>query len=103
MTAEQIRQARGLVTLPGNSIASIARLLGVSRSTIYKYLPELAAGHHPAARPRPGRSPGPAGHHGGTAAATAAGSANNNPRRSRQEAPAPLSQQIPARIPDHMR
>ena len=67
MTAEQIRQARGLVTLPGNSIASIARLLGVSRSTIYKYLPELADGHHPASRPpAPGRSPGPAGHHGGT-------------------------------------
>ena len=53
MTAEQIRQARGLVTLPGNSIASIARLLGVSRSTIYKYLPELAGGHHPAGQVPP--------------------------------------------------
>ena len=49
MTGEQIRQARDLLTLPGNSISSIARLLGVSRSTIYKYLPELADGHRPAA------------------------------------------------------
>ena len=49
MTAEQIRQAREPVTLPGNSISSIARLLGVSRSTIYKHLPEPADGHRPAA------------------------------------------------------
>ena len=49
MTAEQIRQAHDLLTLPGNSISSIARLLGVSRSTIYKHLPELASGHRPAA------------------------------------------------------
>jgi DNA invertase Pin-like site-specific DNA recombinase len=57
MTAEQIRQAR-TCTLPGNSISSVARLLGVSRSTVYKYLPELAGGHRPAAGqippPRPG-------------------------------------------------
>ncbi len=55
MTAEQIRQARDLLTLPRNSISSIARLLGVSRSTIYKHLPELASGHRPAAQiPPPG-------------------------------------------------
>ena len=58
MTGEQIRQARDLLTLPSNSISSIARLLGVSRSTIYKHLPELANGHNPAAGqippPRPG-------------------------------------------------
>jgi len=58
MTAGQIRRARDLVTLPGNNISSIARLPGVSRSTIYKYLPELAAGHRSAAGqiplPRPG-------------------------------------------------
>ena len=58
MTAEQIRQARDLLTLPGNSISSIARLLGVSRSTIYKYLPELADGHNPAARQIPPSRPG---------------------------------------------
>jgi DNA invertase Pin-like site-specific DNA recombinase len=57
MTAEQIRQARDLLTLPRNSISSVARLLGVSRSTIYKHLPELASGHRPAAQippPSPG-------------------------------------------------
>src|ERR1035437_2678109 len=48
MTGEQIRQARDLLTLPGNSISSIARLLGVSRSTIYKYHPELADGYREA-------------------------------------------------------
>ncbi|WP_225878551.1 helix-turn-helix domain-containing protein [Spongiactinospora rosea] len=41
MTAEQIRHARGLLTRP----ETIARSLGVSRSTIYKYAPELATGH----------------------------------------------------------
>jgi transposase-like protein len=44
MTPEQIRHARDLLTHPGNSVSSIARLLGVSRSTIYKYVPELTAG-----------------------------------------------------------
>ena len=58
MTGEQVRQARDLLTLPGNSIASIARLLGVSRSTIYKYLPELADGHRPAAAQIPPPGPG---------------------------------------------
>ena len=43
---------------PGNSISSIARLLGVSRSTIYKHLPELAAGHNPAAVQIPPSRPG---------------------------------------------
>ncbi|HMD92202.1 MAG TPA: helix-turn-helix domain-containing protein [Trebonia sp.] len=61
MTAEQIRQARDMLTLPRNSISSIARLLGVSRSTLYKHLPELASGHRPAAQippPGPGSGPG---------------------------------------------
>lgn len=44
MTPEQVRHARALLTQPDASIASIARLLGVSRSTIYKYLPELKTG-----------------------------------------------------------
>ena len=42
MTAEQIRHARDLLTRPDNTVSSIARLLGVSRATIYKYVPELA-------------------------------------------------------------
>ena len=58
MTGEQIRQARDLLTLPVNSISSIARLLGVSRSTIYKHLPELANGHRPAAGQIPPSRPG---------------------------------------------
>jgi DNA invertase Pin-like site-specific DNA recombinase len=41
MTPEQIRHARDLLTHPGNTVSSIARLVGVSRSTIYKYVPEL--------------------------------------------------------------
>jgi DNA invertase Pin-like site-specific DNA recombinase len=44
MTEEQIRHARAMLADPGASISSIAKLLGVSRMTIYKYVPELAAG-----------------------------------------------------------
>jgi predicted transcriptional regulator len=47
MTAEQIRHARDLLTRPGNTVSSIARLLGVSRATIYKYAPELTGGGRP--------------------------------------------------------
>ncbi|WP_280392799.1 recombinase family protein [Nocardia wallacei] len=43
MNAEQIRQARAMLTRPEESVSSIARLLGVSRSTLYKYLPELTS------------------------------------------------------------
>jgi len=43
MTREQIRHARALLAQPDATIASIARLIGVSRSTIYKYVPELKA------------------------------------------------------------
>ncbi|MEU6261738.1 helix-turn-helix domain-containing protein [Saccharopolyspora shandongensis] len=41
MTPEQVRHARALLAEPDNTVAFIARLLGVSRSTIYKYVPEL--------------------------------------------------------------
>ena len=44
MTAEQIRHARDLLTRPDNTVSSIARLLGVSRATIYKYIPEVTTG-----------------------------------------------------------
>lgn len=43
MTEEQIRHARGLLTDPETTITSIAKLLAVSRTTLYKYVP-LAAG-----------------------------------------------------------
>jgi DNA invertase Pin-like site-specific DNA recombinase len=41
LTAEQIRHAQDLLARPQNTVSSIARLLGVSRSTIYKYVPEI--------------------------------------------------------------
>jgi DNA invertase Pin-like site-specific DNA recombinase len=50
MTSEQIRHARALLAQPDETIASIARLLGVSRSTIYKHVPEAKGGHLPAHR-----------------------------------------------------
>ncbi len=51
MTAEQIRHARDLLTRPDNTVSSIARLLGVSRATIYKYVPEVTTGRATAALP----------------------------------------------------
>ncbi|WP_425506620.1 recombinase family protein [Streptomyces rectiverticillatus] len=44
MTDEQVRHARDLLTRPKNTVTSIAKLLGVSRNTIYKYVPELKGG-----------------------------------------------------------
>ena len=44
MTPDQVRSARTLLAEPDHSVTSIAKLLGVSRSTIYKYLPELRGG-----------------------------------------------------------
>ncbi|MEV4177810.1 helix-turn-helix domain-containing protein [Nonomuraea sp. NPDC049709] len=38
-----------------NTVSSIARLLGVSRSTIYKYVPDLATGR-PAVEPPTARA-----------------------------------------------
>jgi hypothetical protein len=35
---------KNLLVRPGNSVASIAELLGVSRSAIYKYVSELKSG-----------------------------------------------------------
>ena len=51
MTAEQIRHARDLLTRPDNTVSSIARLLGVSRATIYKYVPGVTTGRQAAALP----------------------------------------------------
>jgi DNA invertase Pin-like site-specific DNA recombinase len=59
MTAEQIQHARDLLARPDNTVSSIARLLGVSRATIYKYVPELANRHRPAALAAPRESPEP--------------------------------------------
>ncbi|MFI1890453.1 recombinase family protein [Streptomyces jumonjinensis] len=47
MSAEQIRHARSMLADPDASISSIAKLLGISRTTLYKYVPELKAGGRP--------------------------------------------------------
>ncbi|MEU8718198.1 recombinase family protein [Streptomyces sp. NPDC003344] len=47
MSAEQIRHARAMLADPEASISSIAKLIGVSRTTLYKYVPELKAGGRP--------------------------------------------------------
>jgi len=57
MTAEQIRHARDLLTRPDNTVSSIARLLGVSRATIYKYVPEVTTACAAATLP-PGQQKG---------------------------------------------
>jgi DNA invertase Pin-like site-specific DNA recombinase len=44
LTPEQVEHARYLLTRPENTIASIARLLGVSRATIHAHVPELRKG-----------------------------------------------------------
>ncbi len=51
MTAGQIRHARDLLTRPDNTVSCIARLLGVSRATICKYVPEVTGGRVAAALP----------------------------------------------------
>lgn len=47
MTTEQIRQTRAVLTRPEETVSSAARMLGVSRSTNYKYLPELTTEPQP--------------------------------------------------------
>jgi len=39
-TPDQVRHARHRLTEPTNTVTSIARLLGVSRSTLYKHIPD---------------------------------------------------------------
>ena len=40
----QVRHARDLLARPENTVTTIAKLLGVSRNTIYNYVPELKGG-----------------------------------------------------------
>ncbi|MEE1744544.1 MULTISPECIES: hypothetical protein [unclassified Streptomyces] len=63
MTEEQVRHARDPLARPENTVISIAKLLGVSRNTIYNYVPELKGGRlalaettNTAELPRPSRS-----------------------------------------------
>jgi DNA invertase Pin-like site-specific DNA recombinase len=58
LTPEQLREVRALLLRPEHTISSVARAIGVSRSTIYKYLPapDRAPAAHLAPYPaRPGR------------------------------------------------
>jgi DNA invertase Pin-like site-specific DNA recombinase len=58
LTPEQLREVRALLQRPEHTISSVARAIGVSRSTIYKYLPppDRAPAAHLAPYPaRPGR------------------------------------------------
>lgn len=47
LTPEQVANARFLLTNPNATVSSIAKLLGVSRPTLYKYVPELTGGGRP--------------------------------------------------------
>jgi predicted transcriptional regulator len=51
MDEEQIRHARALLAQPDATVASIARLLHVSRATVYKHVPELSPARGVAAVP----------------------------------------------------
>jgi DNA invertase Pin-like site-specific DNA recombinase len=65
LTPEQLREVRDLLLRPENTVSGVARRLGVSRSTIYKYLPDVvhagasgqpaAAAHLAPYQARPGR------------------------------------------------
>jgi DNA invertase Pin-like site-specific DNA recombinase len=58
LTAQQLREVRALLLRPEHTISSVARALGVSRSTIYKYLPSpdrAPAAHLAPYQSRPGR------------------------------------------------
>ena len=41
LTADQVAHARHLLLDPGATVSSVARTLGVGRSTVYRHLPEL--------------------------------------------------------------
>jgi hypothetical protein len=67
LTTGQLHQVKDLLLTPENTVSGVARQLGVSRSTIYKYLPDVMRagapgrpavdlggyGHGQAARPAP--------------------------------------------------
>jgi DNA invertase Pin-like site-specific DNA recombinase len=58
LTPEQLREVLALLLRPEHTISSVARELGVSRSTIYKYLPSpdrAPAAHLAPYQARPGR------------------------------------------------
>ena len=63
LTPEQSREVRELLLRPDNTVSGVARRMGVSRSTIYKYLPDVmhAGTSGPSAIELGGRGHGQAG------------------------------------------
>jgi transposase-like protein len=68
LTPEQLAEVRELLARPDSTVSGVARQLGVSRSTLYKYLPDPrragradGTGQEPA--PALGREPGQPGAH----------------------------------------
>ena len=66
LTTGQLREVKDLLLTPENTVSGVARQLGVSRSTIYKYLPDVMRAGAPG-RPAadlgghaPGQQAGPA-------------------------------------------
>jgi hypothetical protein len=47
VTGEQIRRARDLLTRRDYTVSSIVLLLGISRATIYKYVPRSPSATKP--------------------------------------------------------
>jgi DNA invertase Pin-like site-specific DNA recombinase len=54
LTVEQVSHARQLLANPANTVSSIARLLGVSRSTLYAHVPEFTGRRLPTPEARDG-------------------------------------------------
>jgi DNA invertase Pin-like site-specific DNA recombinase len=59
LTPEQLREVRDLLLRPDSTVTGVARRLGVSRSTLYKYLPDVM---HPGAPGGPAVELGESGH-----------------------------------------
>jgi transposase-like protein len=58
LTAEQLAEVKALLARPDSTVAGVARQLGVSRSTLYKYLPDARRARQ---APAVGQQPGLAG------------------------------------------
>jgi transposase-like protein len=61
LTAEQLGEVRALLARPESTVAGVARQLGVSRSTLYKYLPDTRRASSPSGTSEVTGVGGPAG------------------------------------------
>jgi DNA invertase Pin-like site-specific DNA recombinase len=60
LTAQQLGEVRELLTRPQSTVSGVARQLGVSRSTLYKYLPDVMGARPPVCPGTAGAAPGQA-------------------------------------------